>query len=337
MLQELEKIIDVNSFKNFIEPQFKGINSLEDLLLKASSIKLLDFFQNAFQPEYNLQEIWHKDEIAQIQRKLERCVTINQKKSYLESKLNEQEILFEEHEYFEMIEDLKDANFMELIRKITPIKNGIKKTSRWLESNEDERAFLSLIEEIPNQLPSIDVLNTLTLQKIRGYILSRPALYNMFQKFMRFKRGEISPSKLLLDIISDIFSIHYAIKLNIYLRKEYQKLLPKNEYQLVEVVEEQNQQEGKKTEIGFPKIKQRIANDGITSLSVNQTALFFNMLREKKIIFKDESYQSKENIYKAIQVLTGYNKQNIKTAMSLREYEQSDKDVVQNIIKNIKF
>ena len=58
---------------------------------------------------------------------------------------------------------------------------------------------------------------------------------------------------------------------------------------------------GRKIDIQLPKIKQRLANDGITSLSLNQTALFFNMLRNEKIIFKDESYQTKENIYKAIQ------------------------------------
>lgn len=89
----------------------------------------------------------------------------------------------------------------------------------------------------------------------------------------------------------------------------------------------------KKIEAQLPKLKQRMANDGITSLSLTQTALFFNMLREHKIIFKDESYQTKENIYKAIQILTGYNKQNIKTAMNLKEYEASDKVVVQNFIK----
>lgn len=91
----------------------------------------------------------------------------------------------------------------------------------------------------------------------------------------------------------------------------------------------------KKIMVGLPKIKERKGNDSITSLSVNQTALLFNLLRKQNVIFKDESYQFKENIYIAIQVLTGFNKQNIKKAMGLKEYEDNDKNVVRRKIKKL--
>lgn len=110
----------------------------------------------------------------------------------------------------------------------------------------------------------------------------------------------------------------------------------KNNITKQEPIEASQLTETKALTIQLPKIKQRAANDGITSLSLNQTALLFNSLRKARIIFKDESYQTKENIYKAIQVLTGYSKQNLKVDMNLKEYEQSDKDVVQNIIKKLK-
>ena len=87
--------------------------------------------------------------------------------------------------------------------------------------------------------------------------------------------------------------------------------------------------------IKLPKLKKRLANDGITSLTYVQTAILFNMLRGEKIIFKDESYQTKENIYKAIQVLTGYSKQNMKVAMNRKDYDNSDKVVIQNILRKL--
>ncbi|MBB3836991.1 hypothetical protein FHS57_000973 [Runella defluvii] len=102
-------------------------------------------------------------------------------------------------------------------------------------------------------------------------------------------------------------------------------------------VSAENDSFSKKLEIGLPKLKPRDKNDGITSLTINQTALLFSLLREHKVIFKDESYQSKENIYKAIQVLTGYNRQNIKTAMLDDKFSESDKEVVQNLINKLTF
>lgn len=87
--------------------------------------------------------------------------------------------------------------------------------------------------------------------------------------------------------------------------------------------------------IGLPKLKERIANDGITSLSRTQTAILVKMLRKNKVFFRDESFQTKENIYKAIQVLTGYGKQGIKEDMYLQEYEDSDKVVVQKLINSL--
>lgn len=110
---------------------------------------------------------------------------------------------------------------------------------------------------------------------------------------------------------------------------------PTSKQNITEPTNIEEQESGRKIDIYLPKIKQRIANDGITSLSLNQTAYLFNMLRNEKIIFKDESYQTKENIYKAIQVLTGYSKQTIKKAMNSRDIDDSDKVVTQKIIQKL--
>ncbi len=335
MLQEIEKVIDIESAQEFFELKFAGIDGFDSFIQRGQSIKLMDFFIAVFNPEYKLQGIWHEQEINQLKRKLERCVTIEQKKAFLETKLNEQEILFSEHEYFDMIEELKDDTIGDLFNKINQFKFGFQKTSRWQEADENDKVYLALIGEIPNTLPSIAVFDNMTKQKVRSFILSKPTLYNFFGRLMRFKRGEIPPSKLIMDVVSDIFSIYYDSKLNLYLREEYKKLISPKDYQLVEIIDEEENTSGKKIEILLPKLNKRLANDGITSLTCVQTAILFNMLRSEKIIFKDESYQTKENIYKAIQVLTGYSKQNMKVLMNLKDYESSDKVVTQNILQKL--
>ncbi len=335
MLKEIEKVLDIESVNTFIQKTFKGINGIEALIQRVAAIKVLDFLIVGFKPEYDLQGIWYEQDVSQVKRRLERCVTIEKKKAFLETKLNEQEILFNEHEYFDILEDFKDDTIGDLFNKVNQLKFGFQKTSRWQEADEEDKVYLALIGEIPNTLPSIDVFENLTKQKARSFILSRPTVYNFFIKLMRLKRGEIPPSKLIIGIISDIFSIYYASKLNVYLREEYKKLIPTKDYQLIGNINEDENISGRKIEILLPKIKQRLANDGITSLSIAQTAMLFNMLRGERIIFKDESFQSKENIYKAIQILTGYSNQNMKVEMNNKDYDNSDRVVVQNILRKL--
>ncbi len=93
----------------------------------------------------------------------------------------------------------------------------------------------------------------------------------------------------------------------------------------------------KKVLIGLPKLgkEEREKTDGITSLSRVQTAILVKMLRKQNIYFKDNSYQTNENIYIAIQVLTGYATQGVKDDMGIQEYKERDMDVVQKTLKKM--
>ena len=139
-------------------------------------------------------------------------------------------------------------------------------------------------------------------------------------------------SKLFGDYMFEI-NTHYFINY-FYENDDLKGILNSNdaEFKNESVVEIED---GRRMDIYLPKTGERKANDGITSLSLKQTAYLFNMLRSEKIIFKDESYQTKENIYKAIQVLTGYSKQTIKEAMNLRDFEDSDKVVTQKMLQKL--
>lgn len=107
------------------------------------------------------------------------------------------------------------------------------------------------------------------------------------------------------------------------------------EFSKQNLIKETESSSDKYVSIKLPKLKERLANDKITSLTSVQTAMLFNMLRREKIIFKDESYQSKENIYKAIQILTGYSNQNMKVEMNKKDYDNSDRVVVQNFLRKL--
>ncbi|WP_026997238.1 hypothetical protein [Flectobacillus major] len=337
MITQIAKVFDAEYVQSYFTNKFEGVASPEQAIDTLASIKLIEFFQVFFKAEFKLQELWFEQDKNQLIRRLERCVTIEQKKKFIESKLDEHEILFSEHEYFDILEELGDETFGGLIMKLDKLRFGFENTSRWIELNETDKFYLSLVNEIPDTFPSFDVFENLTPQKVRNFIVSRPRLHELFNRFMRVKRGEVPVAQIIIKIVSDIFSIYYAIKLNHILRQEYLKLIPQSEYQLIGATQDEDEKDGKKVEIVLPKIKERIAGDNITSLSLTQTALLFNLLRKERVIFKDESYQSKENIYKAIQVLTGYSKQNLKVKMNLKEYEDSDKVVTQKILKRLMY
>ena len=248
MLKEIEKIIDIEATKKFIEGKFGSVSNSEEAIEVLKSLKIMDFLKNAFRPEFSLQSLWYEQETSQIKRKLERCVTLEQKKNYLQSKLEEQEILFEEHEYFDFIEEFSESPLSDLIGKIQKIKDGFEKTSRWMNMDEEEKSYMSILSEIPDEIPSDDVFQNLTLQKIRTVIITKPSLHKIFTKIMSFKRGKVPISKFVLDIIRDIFDVYFQAKINTLVRDEYQKLLPMSDYQLAEVVEIFN-------ELPYPKIE----------------------------------------------------------------------------------
>ena len=296
------------------------------------------FFTATFKPEYNLQGVCHEQELNQIKKKLERCITIEQKKRYLETKLEEHEILFEEHEYFEIIDEFKDASFKELLGTLRQVKHGFTKTSRWLNASEDDKALLGIVDLIPNKLPTIEELNAFeSPQHLRQYILSNLLSYRLFQKLMRFKKGKIPPSKLIMDIISDVFSVFYASKVNVYLREEYKKLIPEKDY-IITLIDEESDHPKKKQ---FTTARQCLAlhhlfkSAGVKNVDNTAKASFAQFLLCKEL---NASHISNTNIYKRInQPLMENNNTNIENLKFVKKLFQSIdlQSVVQDIQKEI--
>lgn len=150
-------------------------------------------------------------------------------------------------------------------------------------------------------------------------------------------------SKLLDYLYTDSNFLNMNKKINlliieVWFQNQYFEKLIEFKNSIVDNIKDHNLSKHvnvKKMEVGLPRLKERVANDGITSLSRVQTVLLLKMLRKVNIFFKDESIQSKENMYKAIQVLTGYGVPGIKKDTIINKYDETDIVVVQKILKRL--
>jgi hypothetical protein len=86
------------------------------------------------------------------------------------------------------------------------------------------------------------------------------------------------------QLVNGLFYDHFQVELNRKIQGELKKIALKDE--LSELNEVEDIDDSDKIVINKPKIKQRIAGDSITSLSLTQTALLFNLLRKEKVILR---------------------------------------------------
>ena len=87
--------------------------------------------------------------------------------------------------------------------------------------------------------------------------------------------------------------------------------------------------------ISKPKVIRK-EGDNATLLTLKQTKKLFSYLRDTKVIFKDTSYQSGDNINKAIQALTGYNSDSLRKHKDLAAINISDLEKIREAIDKVK-
>ncbi len=87
--------------------------------------------------------------------------------------------------------------------------------------------------------------------------------------------------------------------------------------------------------IKLPRVKQRIANDGLTTLSQSQTVAFIQIIKDSGIILRDKAFQSNTQIAKAFQVLTGYGSENTRQKLSSPKVDKDALIVVQRKLSDI--
>jgi len=75
----------------------------------------------------------------------------------------------------------------------------------------------------------------------------------------------------------------------------------------------------------------REQDDGITALNQELTGYFFYLLYKNKAIFNDKEYLDREDLYLAIQVLTGYSNNTIK-----KRFKEAENDKGKNVPRRVK-
>lgn len=90
-----------------------------------------------------------------------------------------------------------------------------------------------------------------------------------------------------------------------------------------------------KNEFLIAKQISRTKNDKQTILNYNQTAIFFNFLREKKIILPLKRQLSDDNLSKNLACLTGYNPHEIRRVLSNRKLNYEEKKKLFELLTEI--
>lgn len=77
----------------------------------------------------------------------------------------------------------------------------------------------------------------------------------------------------------------------------------------------------------------RSKSDNITCLSLEQTAIFISLLKQAKILLKDEMYLSKTQAAEAFELLTGYSKHTLRTDLSNPQMNKENLIAIQNALQ----
>jgi hypothetical protein len=310
-------------------------NEFEVEIRQAGDCTVIDFLKEFSLNEFEMEHIRHNGEWGNLLQKIQFRSTIERKTKLLNDELDLTIDYLESSEEGELryiLGDLSQTKLDKAIDKLKSVAQVFMKSSDWkLLDYKQKQQFLAV-----KNLRSDLIKEDMPFQEAYRILLGKVGLKILTEK--EKKKGNTTLNRQVLGLIKGLFYDHFQVELNRKIQNELKKYLPKSDYELAVVVDEEQQQEeqsGRKIDIFLPKIKERRGNDTITSLSLTQTAIFFNMLRQEKVIFKDESYQTKENIYKAIQVLTGYSRQTLKEAMNISHYEEDDKVVTLKIIEKL--
>lgn len=299
---------------------------------KAGDVTMVDFFKELLPNEYELEQVRHQQEWQNIEQKIKYRFTIEGKKQVLNDEL-EQTIAYledeEEGEFRQVFGDLSQVTLDRVIDKIKSTAFLIQKTSLWNELGHNEKRFFLAIKNLRSNLISADLPFTQAYREI----LRRLNIRLLTEKDKKIKPTTIN--RQLKEFVNRLFYDHFQVELNKLLQKELKQYFEVSDYQLADIVEESKNSSDRKISAVLPKVK-RSANDGITTLALDQTTYLFSLLREQGIILKEKNYQSASNIALAIKILTGYNEQNVREKLDKNDsIDRMDKFVVQEKLKKV--
>ena len=229
-----------------------------------------------------------------------------------------------------------------------------------LTRNLYDSPFLDALSELKNKMALLNndfFMNQLPDTYSQMYREVIPSLLKEYDKIQNLENGIIEPNFDLFLIMTDFIKAHstddlYMFKskgvsnqireISAFLFYDYLKRClyldikhrPINSEEQLKTEKEMNEPNEKTITILLPKIKERIANDGITKLSKDQTVALIHYLRHHKVILSDE-YLSKQSTAKAFKVLTGYSDNTMKDGLSKTKHDKDDLIATRKILQAI--
>ncbi|MDH4459814.1 MAG: hypothetical protein QE277_00215 [Flectobacillus sp.] len=339
----------VRSATNWTDDVNNGVTNPEDILKNFMQMSYLDYCLIINPRMYETFVYDNNENIEILRRKLDRRDDIEQKIVLIKA---EKEKIIKYLESDEISETIAMINkpltiFFELMkRKYEQVQNDPDIRDSF---NDNEGKELNIFIENADKFLKVKNVEEIGLPKI---LANQPQLLNLSSPDEILK--ELSEQKLddLTQFIPISFSELEEIKqidnekildetfklLYIHSQEQYFEMLRveekriKEDYSLIDTEETIDTNEGTsnvpleddKSDLGntitidlpnFPRAKNRKNGDNLTCLSREATAVLIDTLREAKA-FLDEEFQSNINIAKAVQVLTGFSYNRLRTDLT---------------------
>ncbi len=244
-------------------------------------------------------------------------------------------------ELTKLIEELKDKNYCVnlLFALIAESLYSIKSNSGEAQRIFDIIVQRSIAMGMAPDASNINDIDTSWIQNdesqdsphfdyIFALTLRQTSLQNI-NDFLNFQRKEYNGDfKIFLEICL----------------KEYESLFNPKTVEIVTkwlassitISNEQAPKNEKELIVFLPRIK-RDKNDGATALTADQSAYLMLFLKDVKIILKDNTYQTNEEMAKALQIMTGYKAGQARKMMStpIEKIDKKELKVLKTIVEKL--
>lgn len=284
---------------------------------------------------YKSFEIDNQESWETLERKLNRRDDINQKKELIKAETDKLLSYLESDSIAEQI-NLFNKPFSDLLSYFQNKSLQIQNDPEMREIIESNDSLAPNLQSIGNNIKAVsDIKSSNDIQSSNDNLeelhidenLTKDELKEELENKDIFK---FAPNTIIGTEPSDIQNTKdatYTI-LFIHSQEQYYELLKTKERQLKGEVN---------ISLEMPESKiRRSNNDNLTSLSLEQTIFLFSILQEAKIVFNEKFYLPSFKFASSINMLTGYNTQNLRVANSKKDtISKFDKIVVQKKVQEI--
>ena len=295
---------------------------------KASECTVIDLLKEILPDEYDLALFQHEQERETIQRNLKYRPTIESKKELLTEKLNflikylEDE---EENQYRHIFGNLGQTTLDKVIEKIRSMYSLVQKAPIWKNLKHDEKIFFISLRNLPTN----SIKEDMPAKEAYKMILKIFKLKPLSEEDKENKKTTIN--KQLIEITQNLFYDHFQVGLNEKLQEELKRLLDPTEYESKTNLSKKEESDKYLT---IPVKVKDVKNRKEIDLEQDHYALLTYYFQKGRIFLNDPNI-SDVSASKAMQILNGYNHENIRKKLGKLEFTNNQKVVVKEKLEEI--